>query len=81
MCNNKEFQCDNGFCVHNSWLCNGRDDCGDRSDEVLQLCIDRSESASYTRTTMQLWFYSGVLSLLKDYLACGGVFGAEIVYL
>ena len=42
-CTIKEFQCANGYCVHKSWLCNDRDDCGDNSDEVAQLCFDLSE--------------------------------------
>ena len=30
-----EFKCDNGDCLHNSYVCNGVDDCGDMSDEMV----------------------------------------------
>ncbi|KAK9679907.1 Low-density lipoprotein receptor repeat class B [Popillia japonica] len=32
-CKPGEFQCDNEMCLHPSNLCNGKDDCGDKSDE------------------------------------------------
>ena len=37
-CLMNQFQCDNQNCVPRSTLCNGRDDCGDNSDET-QDCI------------------------------------------
>lgn len=30
---NSSTRCANGFCMHNDWLCNGKNDCGDWSDE------------------------------------------------
>ena len=27
------FQCDNGRCIDKNWICNGVDNCGDKSDE------------------------------------------------
>lgn len=30
----KTFQCTNKICIHNSLVCDGRNDCGDNSDEV-----------------------------------------------
>ena len=32
-CHSSEFRCDNGFCIARDKLCNGVDNCGDRSDE------------------------------------------------
>ena len=42
-CTSGEFQCANGYCVPQGWVCNLRDDCGDASDETLQLCIEKSK--------------------------------------
>ena len=32
-CNYDEFKCNNGNCVPKSYMCDGDNDCGDRSDE------------------------------------------------
>ena len=32
-CSSSQFECDNGFCLSNSFVCNGFDSCGDNSDE------------------------------------------------
>ena len=33
VCNTAELECKNGRCVPESWVCDGEDDCGDRTDE------------------------------------------------
>lgn len=40
-CPQSEFQCANRLCVSQSWVCDGVDDCGDRSDEQLTLCCEK----------------------------------------
>ncbi|XP_013382738.1 scavenger receptor cysteine-rich type 1 protein M130-like [Lingula anatina] len=37
-CSGDQFACDNGRCVHKSYICNGNDNCGDGSDE--RMCGD-----------------------------------------
>ena len=32
-CKPFEFQCNNGKCIRNTWVCDSEDDCGDKSDE------------------------------------------------
>eukprot|EP01084_Bolivina_argentea_P187756 323351_1 len=33
-----QFQCDNGYCIPKSDVCDGYDHCGDRSDEPISIC-------------------------------------------
>ena len=37
-CDKNQFLCKNKKCVPQEWTCNGIDDCGDRSDELADLC-------------------------------------------
>lgn len=37
-CSEDKFQCDNHLCVRHTDLCDGRDDCGDGSDEDEEMC-------------------------------------------
>ncbi|KRT81424.1 EGF-like domain containing protein, partial [Oryctes borbonicus] len=45
-CHLHEFQCKNGKCVVNEWICDGADDCGDASDEENELCSRKNETLS-----------------------------------
>ncbi|CAG4965375.1 unnamed protein product [Colias eurytheme] len=38
VCSLKQFQCKNGKCIPMSWMCEGEDDCGDNSDEIIEEC-------------------------------------------
>lgn len=37
-CSNKQFRCASGDCIHNSFVCDGEQDCKDGSDESLTEC-------------------------------------------
>jgi len=37
-CPETRFQCNNNFCVFNTDVCDGSDDCGDNSDEAPSVC-------------------------------------------
>ncbi|XP_050068353.1 low-density lipoprotein receptor isoform X3 [Anopheles maculipalpis] len=37
-CAERQFRCDNGQCIHISFVCDGEDDCNDGSDEDLIVC-------------------------------------------
>ena len=40
-CDENQFLCKNKKCVPQGWTCNGIDDCGDKSDELPDLCKGR----------------------------------------
>lgn len=47
LCNGSFFMCSNGRCISERSLCDGRDDCGDRSDERncnVNECLNRRVS-------------------------------------
>lgn len=47
LCNGSFFMCSNGRCISEKSLCDGRDDCGDRSDERncnVNECLNRRVS-------------------------------------
>ena len=39
VCSDVQFDCGNGKCIAKKQLCNGVNDCGDSSDEILDTCI------------------------------------------
>ena len=43
-CGSNEFRCGNGRCTHDSYVCDGQDDCGDRSDEEGVECPGTAET-------------------------------------
>ncbi|XP_065204421.1 uncharacterized protein LOC135834470 [Planococcus citri] len=40
-CNKFEFQCGNGQCIRDSFLCDGISDCKDHSDETREQCLNK----------------------------------------
>jgi len=32
-CDSDQFECPSGWCIPDSWICDGDNDCGDMSDE------------------------------------------------
>ncbi|KAI8124726.1 Modular serine protease [Lucilia cuprina] len=43
-CSNNDWACDNGQCISDDKLCDGKVDCRDRSDEIAENCIQFHES-------------------------------------
>ena len=37
-CPPQSFRCNNTLCIHEVWVCDGEDDCGDGSDESSKYC-------------------------------------------
>lgn len=46
-CRPDEFVCNNTLCKLHSWVCDGEDDCGDNSDEDVELCGKKSNIATF----------------------------------
>ena len=40
-CDKNQFLCENQRCIPEQWKCNGKNDCGDSSDELSSVCDGR----------------------------------------
>lgn len=45
-CRSDEFVCNNTLCKLQMWVCDGKDDCGDNSDEDADMC-GRAETVAH----------------------------------
>ncbi|XP_072168842.1 low-density lipoprotein receptor-related protein 12-like [Diadema setosum] len=46
-----QFFCQNKKCIPRKWLCNGQDECGDRSDESVMVCPQEPSQSPATGST------------------------------
>lgn len=62
-CRPDEFLCNNTLCKLHSWVCDGEDDCGDNSDEDVELCGKKAntDTACFTIILYKLLFDEGCL--------------------
>ena len=38
ICEKRQFECTDGFCINKQWQCDGQKDCDDGSDEDFNTC-------------------------------------------
>ena len=55
-CNNGQWQCVDGQCINVNYVCDGVDDCNDRSDEQISQCRVQSESEFITSCNLWIAF-------------------------
>lgn len=67
-CPKNHFQCSNKHCIRGTWVCDGKDDCGDNSDETMGC----SKSKNKINDTLLCVMYNNIL---HKFIILSGTFG------